>query len=195
MENVSAVHSTVIYTLRHILFDMSYVSQIRRSQFQQSKSHGFKSTGPVSNLAKTSSMCFVISLSSSKNAIYCLFVISNHKPHLSILLQSFLEMLHSSVILYCCQNPPFMGLWLSFAWENAVKCKSMGSLFFTNFHVIKFTGKIENRENETDILHAPLHCVWNLPLCSAQNCHFSVVNDKNMNVEVEEINRYQAGIS
>ena len=145
MENVSAVHSTVIYTLRHILFDMSYVSQIRRSQFQQSKSHGFKSTGPVSNLAKTSSMCFVISLSSSKNAIYCLFVISNHKPHLSILLQSFLEMLRSSVILYCCQNPPFMGLWLSFAWENAVKCKSMGSLFFTNFHVIKFTGKIEKQ--------------------------------------------------
>ena len=51
----------------------------------------------------------------------------------------------SSVILYCCQNPPFMGLWLSFAWENAVKCKSMGSLFFTNFHVIKFTGKIEKQ--------------------------------------------------
>ena len=133
MENVSAVHSTVIYTLRHILFDMSYVSQIRRSQFQQSKSHGFKPTGPVSNLAKTSSMCFVISLSSSKNAIYCLFVISNHKPHLSILLQSFLEMLRSSVILYCCQNPPFMGLWLSFAWEKCCKMQVNGFSVFHKF--------------------------------------------------------------
>ena len=130
MENVSAVHSTVIYTLRHILFDMSYVSQIRRSQFQQSNSHGFKSTGPVSNLAKTSSMCFVISLSSSKNAIYCLFVISHHKPHLSILLQSFLEMFLAPLSYYTVVKN--LLLWdcdFLLPGKNAVKCKSMGSLF------------------------------------------------------------------
>ena len=134
MENVSAVHSTVIYTLRHILFDMSYVSQIRRSQFQQSKSHGFKSTGPVSNLAKTLPMCFVISLSSSKNAIYCLFVISHHNPHLSILLfewgcrvswRCFAPLSYYTVV-------KILLLWdcdFLLPGKNAVKCKSMGSLF------------------------------------------------------------------
>ena len=146
MENVSAVHSTVIYTLRHILFDMSYVSQIRRLQFQQSKSHGFKSTGPVSNLAKTSRPCASSSVSAhlKTQSIVCL-----------------LSHIINLICQYCCRVS-----WRCFAplsyytvvkilllWDcdfllpgkNAVKCKSMGSLFFTNFHVIKFTGKIEKQ--------------------------------------------------